>query len=99
MNRKLRRKMLLALKKYKDGANSDSQDLVYYFQEGEKVRINAKKITKGNSKRVKWVMENANKIFTIEYEKKWGDKPMIYCLKEDETDPKWYFSYFELEKV
>lgn len=66
------------------------------FTEGTRVRINPETVTLGNRKRNKWILEHADDLFTIEYDPKWGENPTIYCLVEDESDPKWYFAHFEL---
>jgi hypothetical protein len=71
--------------------------------EGAKVKLNIKRIKSDpdweeapedfNKKRyVNWINRNADKMFTVEYDPKYGDKPTILCLKEDDSKPfKWLF--------
>ncbi len=69
-----------------------------FFPEGTKVKLVPERLTHGNPIRDRWMEKHIDEIFTIEYDPKWGPEPVIYCLKEDTSDPKWYFTQFELQK-
>ena len=71
--------------------------------EGTRVKLNIKRIKSDpdwnentedfNKKRyVKFVNANKDKVFTVEHDPKYGDKPTLLCLKEDDSYPfKWLF--------
>ena len=44
-----------------------------------------------------FVEEHKDTIFTVEYDEKFGKKPKIVMLKEDISDPKYYWWIGELE--
>ena len=89
MNRRLRR----FLKHLAD------EDMSFYFEEGTKVMINPKTFRDGNPKRNRWYEEHKNDEFTIQYDPRYGQKPIIYELVEDTSEPQWLFSFHELIKV
>lgn len=66
-----------------------------FLPEGTKVKIDYNEITKRPdynkmSKAYKdFIEENKDKIFTVEYDKKYQNKPYLVCLKEDTTPLKW----------
>lgn len=101
VNREQRRKFIKRMSK-KSGTLIDfleaqsSKENEIFFKEGTKVRINPEKVSLGNPKRTRWIEENIETEFTIEYDTRWGTKPSIYCLKEDTSELKWYFAHFEL---
>ena len=100
MNRKQRRnldkkgfdgdKIAVMLDTYKILADAEDN----WIKEGEKVKLNVKKITS----RPDWqrlteryrtfVMENANTVFTVKYEEKYGGTPSLVTFDEDNT---WLF--------
>lgn len=70
--------------------------------EGAKVKLNFSKISSqpnwnpntddfNHENYTRWVRDNVNKIFTVEYDAKHKVNPTQVCLKEDKTDPKWLF--------
>lgn len=89
MNRRLRRLLKQLAEK----------DKSFYFDEGTKVEINSKTFNAGNPKRNRWYEEHKNEEFTIQYDPRYGQKPIIYELSEDTSEPKWLFSFHELSKV
>lgn len=89
MNRKLRRYL----------EKIATKDKSFYFKEGTKVAINHNTFMNKNPKRNKWFEEHKNDIFTVQYDPRFGEQPIIYELIEDKTEPKWLFSFHELSKV
>lgn len=90
MNRKQRRQL------DKQGFDGDKISAVLgvaenikYIQEGEKVKLDVKKITSREdwsrlTERYRsFVMSNANTVFTVKYEEKYGDKPSLVTFAED----------------
>lgn len=77
--------------------------------EGAKVKLNIKRIKSDpdwdentedfNKKRyVRWIYDNQDKVFSVEYDPKYGNKPTTVCLKEDDSKPfKWLFWEGDLE--
>ena len=65
------------------------------FNKGDKVTINYKqiiersKIQNYTAKFLEWILNNKDKVFTIEYDKTQGINNHLVCLKEDSTNPKW----------
>lgn len=81
------------------------QELAGRFQEGDEVQLDMKVITrdpnwphKTESYR-QFCQENANRIFTVEYDKRHREKPMLVCLAEDTTEPKWLFFVGDLKEA
>lgn len=66
------------------------------FPEGTKVVLNFDRLILQNPKRNQWCKEHRDKILTIEKAERFKETAFIYTLKEDETDPKWYFSHYDL---
>jgi hypothetical protein len=70
--------------------------------EGTKVKLDVDSIkSQPDYKRLvpeyrKWVDVHADKVMTVEYDEYHKDNPIIVCLAEDETDPKWEFWVGEL---
>jgi hypothetical protein len=70
-----------------------------FIPEGTKVRLNYENITSepDYQKKVKryrdFIEENKDKIFTVQYDKKYKDTPILVVLKEDESRVKWLFHY------
>lgn len=83
------------------------QDLEYkeVISEGAKVKLNIEEIQgRPDYKRTvdkykQWIEENKNKTFTVEFDENKKDNPLLVCLKEDRTKPKWQFLYSDLEVV
>jgi hypothetical protein len=61
--------------------------------EGTKVKLNIDKTEKGNPARNKWVDENIDNIFTVKYDPKYGDDPVMV---EFEEYPLWLWCVDEL---
>lgn len=61
------------------------------IQEGEKVKLDVKKITsrpdwqKMTERYRSFVMDNTNTVFTVKYEERYGDKPSLVTFAEDST--------------
>jgi hypothetical protein len=92
LNRKQRRQ--LDKNGYDGNKISDiisAADSIKYIQEGEKVKLDVKKITgredwqKLTERYRSFVMSNVNTIFTVQYEEKYGDKPSLVTFVEDNT--------------
>lgn len=72
--------------------------------EKQKVKINYKRIVsekdylKRQKKYRKFLEENKNKVFTVEYNRNHPDGKMV-CLEEDTTEPKWLFTSYDLIPV
>lgn len=72
--------------------------------EKQKVKINYKRIAsekdylKRQKKYRKFLEENKNKVFTVEYDRNHPDGKMV-CLEEDTTEPKWLFTSYDLIPV
>lgn len=64
--------------------------------EGTKVKLNIEKTEKGNPARNKWVDENIDNIFTVKYDSKYGDNPIMV---EFEEYPLWLWCVDELIAV
>lgn len=77
--------------KYNELDNENNE----FLAEGTKVKLNYEWITEepsyiNKAKSYKeFVESNKNTIFTVEYDKKYGDKSYMVCLKEDMTPTKW----------
>lgn len=77
--------------------------------EGTQVKLNYNKIISGvdyntnvdfnKEKYHNFVETNKDKIFTVEYDEKYKNKPNLVCLKEDETVPKWLWFIGDLEVI
>ena len=80
-----------SMRDYISGENDNANILA----EGTKVRLNYYSIVNEpvyKSKRKaykKFVNENKDKIFTVEYDEKYKDKPILVSLKEDDGEVKW----------
>lgn len=95
LNREQRRKLD---KQGYDGnkiaAIMDAVDDNQLIKEGEKVKLDVKKITsrddwqKLTERYRTFVMENANTVFTVKYEEKYGGTPSLVTFDEDNT---WLF--------
>lgn len=68
------------------------------FPEGTKVKINLRKVRKGDWERRMFIVDHIDTVFTIEHDYRFTNKP-IYCLVEDTSIPKWLFHESELIKV
>ena len=73
---------------------NDSLDNLVTLKEGTKVKLNYDSITnepsyKNKTKKYKnFVEKNKNKIFTVEYDEKYKNNPILVCLKEDKDTDK-----------
>lgn len=74
----------------------EGENMFYPLREGSFVKLNMETVKRGNTKRNAWMDAHADEVFTIQYDPKWGANPTIYYLREDESDPKWYFLRSEL---
>jgi hypothetical protein len=80
-------------------------DSVPWMAEGEKVRLNMKSILADKDyekKQDKWkqfVQDNKDTIFTVEWDAKHRDNPVLVCLKEDPSPVKWLWWVGDLEVV
>lgn len=96
MNRRKRRKMKYLIE------DVDNQKII---PEGTKVKLNIKEIkSHPNYKNLvdkyhDFIDSAQDKIFTVEYDANKKDKPLVVCLKEDASVPKWLFWVGELEVV
>jgi len=101
MNREQRRKTAKELKskgysKEKVDAFLNINKSTETIPEGTKVKLNIDKIkshpdyNKLTSKYKSWVNENKDKVFTVKYEKYYGDNPNIVALLEDEIGWNFY---------
>lgn len=76
-----------------------------FLEEGTKVKLNIKSIMKDpywkkmRKEYKDFIFANENKIFTVEYDEKYKNNPIVVCLKEDTTNPKWLFSLLNLDIV
>lgn len=81
------------------------ESLQIQIPEGTKVKLNYDKIISDINyprmrRRWKEFIESAKgKIWTVEYDKKFGTQPEIVMLKEDVTEPKYYFWVGDLEVI
>lgn len=110
MNREQKRKYAAALRKKGFSSESAKQiakmkaldDIKPVIIAGDKVRLKYNSIIESPDydKRLenykKFVEENKDKVFTVEAYK--GYKK-LFCFVEDETEVKWVFHKFDLEKV
>ena len=75
------------------------------FLPGDKVKLNYSKIISDKdysrlvSSRKKFVEENKDTIFTVEYDPRHTNNPQVVCLSEDVNDPKWLWFVGQLSKV
>ena len=75
------------------------------FLPGDKVKLNYSKIISDKyysrlvPSRKKFVEENKDTIFTVEYDPRHTNNPQVVCLAEDPTDPKWLWYTGHLKKV
>lgn len=69
----------------------------YTILEGTTVKLNVKQIkSRPDYIRMRdtykeFVESNIDNIFTVEYDEKKKDEPILVCLKEDPTEVKWLF--------
>lgn len=83
---------------------NDSLDNLVTLEEGTKVKLNYDSITnepsyKNKTKKYKnFVEKNKNKIFTVEYDEKYKNNPILVCLKEDKSRAKWLW-YCETDLI
>lgn len=110
MNREQKRKYVSALRKKGFSLESAKRiaemkaldDIRPVIVAGDKVRLKYDSITQSpdydrrNENYRKFVDDNKDKIFTVESYK--GYKK-LFCFVEDETEVKWVFHEFDLEKV
>lgn len=64
--------------------------------EGTKVKININNTEKGNPVRNKWIDENQDRVFTVKYNPKWGENPIMVEFEEDNL---WLWCINELDIV
>lgn len=75
------------------------------LQEGDQVKLNLKRIKSGRDynrmqpKYRKFVDDNKDVIFTVEFDPAYGDNPCVVCLKEDPSEIKWAWWEGDLEVV
>ena len=63
-------------------------------------RIHGSEMWNDLSQRYKdFIEENKGKEFTVEYDERFKDRPLVVCLKEDHSEVKWLFSVLDLEVV
>lgn len=80
-------------------------DSVPWLPEGQKVRLNLKSIMSDpdyEKKQDRWkqfVQDNKDTVFTIKWDDRHRDNPVLVCLKEDPTPGKWLWWVGDLEKV
>jgi hypothetical protein len=80
-------------------------DSVPRIAEGEKVRLNVKSILSDpdyEKKQDRWkqfVQDNKDAIFTVEWDDRHRDNPVLVCLKEDPSPLKWLWWVGDLEVV
>lgn len=83
----------------------DRQKAETSILEGAKVRlrydrIHGSKMWNDLSQRYKdFIEENKGKEFTVEYDERFKDRPLVVCLKEDPSETKWLFNVLDLEVV
>ena len=110
MNRAQKRKYVIAL--HKKGFSFESakklaemkalQDVKPIISAGDKVRLKYDAITQSPDydKRVenykKFIEDNKDKVFTTE---SYNGYDKLFCFVEDETEVKWVFHEYDLEKV
>lgn len=107
MNRKTRRKLQKdnKIKFLSKLINSTKDDTYDYLLEGEKVKLKYDYITSrvGYATKTKeykkFIEDNKDKIFTVEYDANHLDNPIIVALREDDSQPKWLFWDEFLERV
>ena len=91
------------IKSIKDVVNGKLDD-VYTIPEGTKVKLNYENIINepDYTKKVKayreFVENNKNKIFTVQYDEKYKNKPILVSLKEDTNEIKWLW-YCETDLI
>ena len=113
MNREQRRKYEKSLRS-KGISSTDAKNIVSLKQkidstepipEGSKVRLDIDVIKNDPNYERKvdrykqFVDENKDKTFTVEYDARHKNKPLIVCLKEDTSLVKWLWSVEELVQV
>lgn len=75
------------------------------FLPGDKVKLNYSKIISDKDygrlvpSRKKFVEENKDTIFIVEYDPRHTNNPQVVCLVEDTNDPKWLWFVGQLSKV
>ena len=85
--------------------NSTKYDTYEYLLEGEKVKLKYDYITSRTGyitktkEYKKFIEDNKDKVFTVEYDANHLDNPIIVALKEDDSEPKWLFWDEFLERV
>lgn len=84
-------KKMQAIKRMADGEVNEN----FVIEEGTKVKLNYDGITNDPNypRKVQgykdFVENNKDKIFTVEYDEKYTNNPLLVMLKEDETEVKW----------
>lgn len=73
--------------------NATVRDKFDIIPEGSKVMLNINNTEKGNPVRNKFVEENINKVFTVKYESRFGEKPIMVVFNEN---PYWIWCINEL---
>lgn len=80
-----------AIKRMADGEVDED----FVIEEGTKVKLNYDSITNDPNypRKVQgykdFVENNKDKIFTVEYDERYTNNPLLVMLKEDETEVKW----------
>lgn len=75
------------------------------FVPGDRVKLNYSKIISDKDyvrlvpSRKKFIEENKDAIFTVEYDPRHTNNPQVVCLSEDANDPKWLWFVKQLSKV
>lgn len=88
------KKYLAKMKSMRDYIHGENDD-VNILAEGTRVRLNYDSIVnepvyKSKLNRYKkFVNANKDTIFTVEYDEKYKDKPILVSLKEDDSKVKW----------
>jgi len=68
-----------------------------YVEDGDQVKLNIEKIMsapdwdKLNPNFKDFCLNHSEDVFTVEYIPKFGDRPSIVRLREDDSSPNWYF--------
>ena len=91
-----------AIKRMADGEVDED----FVIEEGTKVKLNYDNITNDPNypKKVQgykdFVENNKDKIFTVEYDERYTNNPLLVMLKEDETEVKWlWHSRYDLTVI
>jgi len=86
-------------------AYKEKLDNVVVLAEGQAVKLNIKQMKSHpdymrlTQKRRDWVESHLDDVFTVEYPNSEERNPVWVCLKEDKSDPKWFFWTGDLTKI